>query len=75
MNANAATNHELSETLKEQFESANKCIAQLEKDLGDYESKTAMIAKIIDYFTFKVKDDGKCYVEDFAIDFAKFLLA
>ena len=75
IDTNAATNPNLSNLLKEQLTSVDKAIAELEKSLTDYENKINIIDTAVKYFEFKVADDGKCYVEQFAIDFAKLLLA
>lgn len=75
IDTNAATNANLANLLKEQLTSVNKAIDELEKSLRDYDNKINIIKNAIRYFEFEVKEDGKCYVQQFAIDFAKLLLA
>ena len=76
IDANAVTNSNLANLLKEQLGSVNKAIAELEKSLNDYDSKIEIISKVLGYLTFKVnEEDGKCYVEQYAVDFAKLMLA
>lgn len=76
IDANAVTNTNLANLLTEQLNSVNKAIAELEKSLNEYDNKVSVISKALEHFKFKVsEEDGKCYVEQYAIDFARLLLA
>lgn len=76
IDANAVSNTELSNVLKEQLAPIDKQISDMQNYKAKYSDKLAIVDKVLnEYLQFKTNDNGEAYIDQVAIDFCKLMLA
>lgn len=76
IDANAVSNTELSNILREQIAPIDKQIADMKSYKEKYNDKLSIVDKVLnDYLKFKTNENGEAYIDQVAIDFCKLMLA